>query len=299
MGNPARGLNRPEIEELIEALAVKVHEAWVQQRTAEGWTWGKVHSAELKHHPCLVEYDQLPENEKDVDRRTAWTSIQGLLDLGFEILPPKPEQAGEAQPFADVLQQLESTARISLADLRKLWSQCSSSPVPCPAELHLRLGERMLKQGEAILAYDVLSAGLAALERETGAKDTNAPLQLRVTQLLALALAQSGASDRSKSLLLKLSERGQATPETLGLLGRVYKDLAGKAGSPAQRSKCLEESFKSYATGFEKADAALRLHGKPADAGDAFYCGINAAAVQVLRNQLAEARTLAERVKQI
>ena len=193
MTDAERILTRPDIQEMIESLAAKVHEAWANQRKAEGWMWGKAHNADLKQHPCLVEYDQLPESEKEVDRRTARTSIQGLLDLGFEVLPPKRKHAGEHQHFAQFLQKLASTATIPLAELRSIWSQCSSNPFLCPPEIHLRLGERMLKQGEAILAYDVLSQGLGALEQGPGANEARGPLQLRLTQLLALALAQSGA----------------------------------------------------------------------------------------------------------
>jgi len=299
MPDPARGPDRPDIREILEPLAGKVHEVWVHQRTAEGWTWGKVHDAELKQHPCMVEFGQLPEREKDVDRRTARTTIQGLLDLGFEILPPKRKQPDGAQHFAPVLQRLGSTAAISLTELRALWRECNAGEVRCPAEVHLRLGERMLKQGEAILAYDVLSKGLAALEQADGVSENQASLRLRVNQLLALALAQCGASERSKGILLNLCEQGFATPETLGLLGRVYRDLAGKEDSVAGRSRFLEQSFQSYSAGFEKAEGAVRIHGKDTDAGDACYCGINAAAGQVLRNRTAEARILARRVRQI
>jgi class 3 adenylate cyclase len=291
-------LNRPDIQKLIETLAVKVHQAWVQQRTAEGWTWGKAHNVGLKQHPSLVGYDQLPEHEKEMDRRTARTSIQGLLDLGFEILAPKGEQSEEARHWAPFLQRLESTAAIPLAELRGIWSWCNSSPFRCPAGIHLRLGERMLKQGEAILAYDVLSAGLGALAPGSGATE-GGEFHLRMTQLLALSLAQCGASERSKGILLNLCERGCTTPETLGLLGRVYKDLAGKAGTPGERAQCLEQSFQSYLAGYEKADAAMRLQDPETAAGDACYCGINAAALQVLRNQITEGQKLAQQVKRI
>ncbi len=294
-----RDLNRPDIQEILEALAAKVHAAWVQQRQAEGWTWGKQHNGDLKQHPCLIEYGQLPESEKEASRRTARISIQGLLDSGFEILPPKRKQAGDAAYFAPFLQRLGSTAILSLAELRHLWGQCKSSPFHCPAAIHLRLGERMLKQGEAILAYDVLSEGLGALEQGDEAQESHGPVRLRVNQLLALALAQSGASERARGILLKLCEQGFATPETLGLLGRVFKDLARKEPSQAERLQYLEQSFQSYFAGFEKADSAVRLQGKDTDARDASYCGINAAAVQVLRNRTAEARVLAQRVRQI
>jgi class 3 adenylate cyclase len=294
-----RGLNRPDIQEILEALAVRVHEAWVHQRQAEGWTWGRVHNGDRRQHPGLVAYGQLPESEKEASRRTARISIQGLLDSGFEILPPKRKQIGDAQQFAPILQRLGSTAALSLAELRDLWGQCKTSPFRCPAEIHLRLGERMVKQGEAILAYDALSEGLGALEPDAGTKEGDGSLRLRMNQLLALALAQSGAAQRAQSILLRLCEHGGATPETLGLLGRVFKDLARTEASPVGRHQYLEQSFQSYLAGFEKADAAARIQGKDTDARDASYCGINAAAVQVLRHRIAEARMLAQRVKQI
>ena len=102
MTGAERILNRPDIQEMIESLAAKVHEAWANQRKAEGWKWGKVHKADLKQHPCLVGYEELPESEKDVDRRTARTAIQGLLDLGFEVLPPKRKIPMSQKPYESV-----------------------------------------------------------------------------------------------------------------------------------------------------------------------------------------------------
>jgi len=299
MGAAGQGPDRPDIREILEPLAAKVHEVWARQRKAEGWTWGALHNVASKQHPCLTAYEQLSESEKEVDRQTARTSVQGLLDLGFEIVPPRRKRAGEAQFFEELLRRLASTASIALAELRSLWSQCRSSPFRCPAEIHLRLGERMLKHGEAIWAYDVLAEGLDTLAQDDRAEPGREALRLRVSQLLALALAQSGASNRSEGILRRLCEQGCTTPETLGLLGRVYKDLAGKETSPEGRDKCLEQSFQSYAAGFAQADSALRLHGRDSDGGDAGYCGINAAAVLVLRNHVAEARILAGRVRQI
>ena len=296
MADAGQVLSRPDLEKMIDPLAAQVHDAWMRQRQAEGWSWGAVHNAALKQHPCLVAYEQLPESEKEVDRRTARTAIQGLMGLGFEVLPQKQSLAAESTAFAPVLQRLEGPTTIPLSELRDLWGQCRSSPLRWPIAIPLRVGERMLRQGEPILAYDVLSQGLAA---DSGASDGDAPVRRRLRQLLALALAQSGATDRAKDLLLNLCDQGGATPETLGLLGRVYKDLAGKAGSPEARSQCLAQSFEQYCAGFAHAEAAFKLHGKDADAGDATYCGINAGTVQVLRGETAAGRELAERVKQI
>ncbi len=296
---PGPGLNRRDLEGIIEPLAAKVHEAWIRQRAAEGWTWGRVHNRELKQHPSLVPYAQLPDREKEIDRQTAWASILALLDFGFEILPPKPKSNDESLRFSQFLQRLRSASTVPLSELRSMWSQLCSEPFRYPAEIHLSLGDRILKQGEAILAYDVLSQGLDALEPGLGGRETDEPLRRRLIQLLALALAQSGASGLAENLLRKLCEQGCSSPETLGLLGRVYKDLARKADSPTARGQWLEQSLKSYLAGFEKAESALRPESTSATVGDACYCGINAAAVQVLRDKIPEARLLATRVKQI
>ena len=44
--------------------------------------------SELKHHPCLVEYDALPESEKDYDRNTSIATLKAILKLGWTIEKP-------------------------------------------------------------------------------------------------------------------------------------------------------------------------------------------------------------------
>ena len=50
---------------LVEALAKNVHEVWAQSRISQGWSYGAERNDELKQHPCLVPYEELPEVEKD------------------------------------------------------------------------------------------------------------------------------------------------------------------------------------------------------------------------------------------
>lgn len=38
-----------------------------------------------KKHPCLVSYDELPEEEKEYDRNTAMNTIKMVKKLGFRI----------------------------------------------------------------------------------------------------------------------------------------------------------------------------------------------------------------------
>jgi hypothetical protein len=40
---------------------------WIEHKRAHGWTYGPVKDAEAKTHPCLVDYDQLPEEHRVKD----------------------------------------------------------------------------------------------------------------------------------------------------------------------------------------------------------------------------------------
>jgi hypothetical protein len=41
-----------------------------------------------KNTPCMVEYDELPESEKEYDRNTSLETIKLILKLGYTITPP-------------------------------------------------------------------------------------------------------------------------------------------------------------------------------------------------------------------
>jgi hypothetical protein len=43
------------------------HVAWMQQKLDEGWTWGPVKDAELKTHPCMVPFADLPKEQQAKD----------------------------------------------------------------------------------------------------------------------------------------------------------------------------------------------------------------------------------------
>lgn len=78
-----------QLETLRELLARNVHENWAADRMRQGWTYGTQRDDTRKQHPCLVPYDQLPEPEKDYDRRTAMETLRAILLLGYEIRPPQ------------------------------------------------------------------------------------------------------------------------------------------------------------------------------------------------------------------
>lgn len=74
-----------ELLQLVEQLARNVHDNWAVGRINDGWTFGPERNDALKHHPCLVDYDELPESEKEYDRNTAMETLKLILKLGWKI----------------------------------------------------------------------------------------------------------------------------------------------------------------------------------------------------------------------
>ena len=74
-----------ELIPLIEEMAKNVHEVWAKNRLNEGWKYGPVRDDVKKETPCMVAYEDLPENEKEYDRATSQETLKLILKLGFEI----------------------------------------------------------------------------------------------------------------------------------------------------------------------------------------------------------------------
>src|SRR5258705_11706971 len=77
------------------------------------------------------------------------------------------------------------------------------------------LGERVLAQGEPLLAYDVVSAGLEIWPRD-----------VRLRQLQGLALSRSGATERANTILENLRREKGTGRETTRLSGAAFEEYA-------------------------------------------------------------------------
>lgn len=75
----------PDLDELVERLAQNNHDHWARKRIEEGWCYGATRNDNQKEHPDLVSYDQLPESEKEYDRKTVVEALKAILALGFEL----------------------------------------------------------------------------------------------------------------------------------------------------------------------------------------------------------------------
>ena len=75
----------PDVEELVERLAENNHDLWAQKRIDEGWRFGPKRNDDAKEHPDLVPYDQLPESEKEYDRKTVVEALKVIVAFGYEL----------------------------------------------------------------------------------------------------------------------------------------------------------------------------------------------------------------------
>lgn len=74
-----------ELSQLAEEMAKNVHEIWAETRIAQGWTFGSERNDAEKKHPCLVPYEELPEEEKVYDRNTSIETLKFIVSNGYEI----------------------------------------------------------------------------------------------------------------------------------------------------------------------------------------------------------------------
>jgi class 3 adenylate cyclase/tetratricopeptide (TPR) repeat protein len=263
---------------LVEQLAEITHDNWVRQRLADGWRHGQLRDDLLKEHPCIVPYEDLPESEKEYDRKISLGVVQGLLALGYRVeTPSSPSLSGPActlLAYGDVaaVQQLgDDLDNFDLVKSIELWQTLKSSSGPFPTKIYQDLGQHIMRLGEPLLAYDVVAEGLKLWPQET-----------RLRQLMALALLRSGAVQQALDLLQKLLDEDNRDEETLGLLARAHKDFANRATDREDKTKQWRLAYETYASAYERTRG--------------YWSGINAATLARYLNDQEKAITLANRV---
>jgi hypothetical protein len=85
--DPSNWSQQVDLTENLELMAELEHNRWYAERKLNGWQYGETRNDNHKIHPCLVPYEQLPEQEKQKDRE----NIQALQ----QFFSSKPKQSGE------------------------------------------------------------------------------------------------------------------------------------------------------------------------------------------------------------
>jgi ryanodine receptor 2 len=74
-----------DLEGLVETLAQNNHDHWARKRIDEGWRYGANRDDGERQHPDLVPYEQLPESEREYDRKTVVEALKAIIALGYEV----------------------------------------------------------------------------------------------------------------------------------------------------------------------------------------------------------------------
>jgi len=173
--------------------------------------------------------------------------------------------------LANVLRLLRDPANQSLALLQGLWRAHDPDTWSGNSEVFITLGERILKLGEPLFAYDVVDEGIKHF-----------PENVQLRQLLALALARSGATGSANAVLVGLYQEGHRDEETIGLLARTHKDLAGEAADASERITHLRQAYIFYAQAY--------------DSTGGYWSAINAATLALLLGDRERAAALAREI---
>jgi hypothetical protein len=82
--DPARpGANLPAD---LEPMAEAEHNGWMAQRARTGWSWSATRDDATKHHPSMLPYNQLSEQEKEKDRSNIRHYPEFAARAGFRIV---------------------------------------------------------------------------------------------------------------------------------------------------------------------------------------------------------------------
>lgn len=262
---------------LAEQIARNVHAVWSQDQLNEGWIYGKNYDPTAHTHPNLAPYGQLSARSQQHQQAAIHTVLKVALALGFRIdelasSTSQPTAIAESPDITFILETLKESSELNLTTLLTL-QQETIKLRPRTPEIYRALGESILQLGEPLMAYDVLAEGLKHWSGD-----------LRLQQLLALALARSGSTVAANTLLTQLVDNGHQDEETIGLLARTHKDLWTQANTPALAEKHLRLATQRYCQ-------AYNLTGST-------WAGINAATMACLMNQVDQAELLAEDIQE-
>ncbi|CAL8363589.1 unnamed protein product [Merluccius merluccius] len=75
----------PHLERIREKLAENIHELWAVTRIEQGWTYASFRDDNKKLHPCLVDFQSLPEPERNYNLQMSAETLKTLLALGCHV----------------------------------------------------------------------------------------------------------------------------------------------------------------------------------------------------------------------
>ena len=78
------------VENIRDKLAESIHEMWAMGKIEAGWTFGERRDDTLGLHPCLTQFQNLPQAEKRYNVQLALQTLRTILALGYSVSMDKP-----------------------------------------------------------------------------------------------------------------------------------------------------------------------------------------------------------------
>ena len=158
--------------------------------------------------------------------------------------------------------------------IHELWDSRNEALWAKDPYFFLRLGERAETSGQSLFAHDILKEGVRVF-----------PGHLQMTQRYSLSLIKCGFLVTARELLTRLMKDGHFDEETLGILGRVYKEMWLSEGNGARGHPHLVKSQELYLGAFRRSRG--------------YYSGINAASLSLIMGKTELSRSVARKVLRI
>jgi class 3 adenylate cyclase len=155
--------------------------------------------------------------------------------------------------------------------IHDMWESRDESAWAKDPYFFIRLGEVASDLGQSMFAHDVLGEGLRVF-----------PGHVRLTQVFSLQLIKCGFLLTARDLLTGLMNQGHFDEETLGILGRVHKEMWLIEGDGAADHPHLARSRELYVGAFRRSRGP--------------YSGINAASLSLIMGDKAVSERLARDV---
>lgn len=161
-------------------------------------------------------------------------------------------------------------SRLGIA-IHDMWESRDESAWAKAPYFFIRLGEVAADLGQSMFAHDVLGEGLRIF-----------PGHVRLTQVFSLQLIKCGFLLTARDLLTRLMNQGHFDEETLGILGRVHKEMWMIEGDGAADHPHLARARELYVGAFRRSRGS--------------YSGINAASLSLIMGDKAVSARLARDV---
>ncbi|MDP9895376.1 hypothetical protein J2W32_004474 [Variovorax boronicumulans] len=173
-----------------DATPEQSHEAWLEQKVADGWTFGTVKDAEKKEHPCFLPYDELPAEQKAKDY--LFRGVVHALSSMPQDVGPQPSNGDAAQVHGTEVQYIgrRETHTDGLYGTGS-WTKGQTKVVP-PA-----LAAKMAKHGDVFKAGSTSATPAAAAAAALVAENPNRSESEEEIQRMDELKAQIGTMNKA------------------------------------------------------------------------------------------------------